>query len=171
MLKIVGEPRWVLAPNKFHHLFAKPWIDLGLEAWAAPGLPEKRPDLQFTGVVASGTHPFGAEVEVITLTCFSPTNEVVLFHKPSRSLIVTDLLFNFPPTVPRLTKAVMWCAGCYPGCRASLLERFGMKRKLARQELGAILEFDFERLIMAHGQVVEKDAREVLARAYAWLDL
>ncbi len=47
------------APNKLHHLHAGPWIDAGLEAWAAPGLPEKRPDLSFTGVLDGAEHPFG----------------------------------------------------------------------------------------------------------------
>lgn len=170
-LSALGEPRWVLSPNRLHHLFAGDWIKAGVEGWAAPGLPEKRPDLSFSGVVKSGTQPFGSDIEVITLTCFPLSNEVVLFHKPSKTLVVTDLLFNFPKSAPFLTRAAMFCSGCYPGCKVSLLERVGMKRAIAREEIGAILEFDFERIIMAHGDVVEKDARQVFARAYRWLGL
>ncbi len=170
-LKALGEPRWVLAPNKLHHLFVGPWVDAGLEGWAAPGLPEKRPDVPFTGVVESGTYPFGPDIEVVTLTCFSATNEVVLFHKPSRTLLVTDLVFNFPRTAPWLTRAAMWCAGCYPGCKTSLLERVGMKRAIAREEIKTIQGFGFARIVMAHGNVVETDAGGAFARAYRWLGI
>jgi len=170
-LKELGEPRWVLAPNKFHHLFVKPMVDAGLEGWAAPGLPEKRRDVSFNGVVESGTHPFGPDVEVVTLSCFSLSNEVVLFHKLSRTLLVTDLVFNFPPTAPWLTRAAMRCMCGYPGCQTSLLERVGMNRAIAREEIASILDFEFERIVMAHGDVIERDARETFAHAYRWLGL
>jgi len=170
-LKELGEPRWVLAPNKLHHLFVGPWIDAGLEGWAAHGLPKKRPDVHFTGVVETGTHPFGPDVEVLALRCFSFANEVVLFHKPSKTLVVTDLVFNFPKTAPWLTRAVLWCACGYPGCQASLLERVGMKRDVAREEMKTLLGFGFERIVMSHGDVVETDALEAFANAYRWLGI
>ena len=170
-LSELGKPRFVLAPNKLHHLYVGPWIDAGVEGWAAPGLAQKRPDLSFTGVPETGTHPFGPDVEVLTLSCFSFTNEVVLFHKPSRTLVVTDLVFNFPSTSPWLTRAVMWCGCCYPGCEASLVERVGMQREVARREISAILDFDFERVVMSHGDVVEHDAKVKFANAYRWLNL
>jgi len=167
----LGDPRWVLAPNKLHHLFVGPWSEAGLDTWACRGLPEKRPDVRFTGVVETGTHPFGPDVEVVALSCFSFSNEVVLFHKPSKTLLVTDLLFNLSPAAPWPTRAAMWCACAYPGCSSSLLERVGMNRALARQELGAILEFDFERIILSHGDVVQSEARQAFAHAYRWLGL
>ncbi len=171
VLNSLGAPRWVLAPNKLHHLYAGPWIEAGLEGWAAPGLPHKRPDLSFAGVVQTGTHPFGPDVEVLALSCFSLSNEVVLFHKPSRTLVVSDLVFNFSPTAPWLTRAAMWCSCAYPGCRASLLERVGMKRAVAREELRTVLGFGFERIVMAHGEVITSDARQIFAHAYRWLGL
>ncbi len=170
-LAALGEPRWVLAPNKLHHLFVGPWIAAGLEGWAAPGLPEKRPDVPFTGVVQTGTHPFGDTVEVVTLSCFSVTNEVVLYHKPSRTLLVTDLMFNIAPNAPWLTRAAMRCAGSYPGCQASLLERVWMDRPTARAELRSILDFPFERIVMAHGDVIDTDAQRAMRHAYRWLGL
>ena len=43
----LGDARWVVAPNLFHHLHAGPWIERGAEGWCAPGLAEKRSDLDF----------------------------------------------------------------------------------------------------------------------------
>lgn len=166
----VGEPaRWILAPNLLHHLHAGPWIAAGAEGWAAPGLPEKRTDLAFTGVIDSDAHPFGDEIAVLPTRSFPFANEVAVLHRPSRTLILTDLAFNFPATAPFATRAAMACLCGYPGCRSTLLERFGMKRALARDELRTLLSWDFDRLILAHGDVVEQGGREALAGAYRWL--
>ncbi|MEM1023738.1 MAG: hypothetical protein AAGD10_08740 [Myxococcota bacterium] len=168
----LGEPRWVIAPNKLHHLFVAPWVEAGLEGWAAPGLPEKRADVDFHGVFdADGKSPFGPDVDVLPMRCMPAVNEVVLFHRPSRTLILSDLLFNFPPTAPWATRAFMRLFGAHPGCRASHLERLTMKRDIARAELGRILEWDFERVILAHGDILESGGPHALRAAYHWLDL
>lgn len=167
----LGTPRWVLAPNLFHHLYIGPWVEAGLDGWGAPGLPDKRSDVRFEGVVSGGTSPFGNEVEAYTLRSFSLTNEVVLLHKPSRTLLVSDLVFNISPTAPWLTRAAMRCAGGYPGCAVTIVERFGMRRDLAREDLATIASWDFDRVVMAHGDVIETGGKQALLRAFRWLSL
>lgn len=161
------EPRWVLAPNLFHHLYAGEWP---CEKWGAPGLPEKRRDVEFAGVVDE-SHPFGDEIWVHRLRSFKPSNEVVLLHRPSRTLIVSDLCFNLGPDAPALTKTVMWLAMGYPGPRTTVLERGLMKRDLARIDLATILEQDFDRVVMAHGHVIESGGKDALRAAFHWLGI
>jgi hypothetical protein len=165
----LGQPRWLLAPNLFHHLHAGPWLARGVEGWCAPGLPEKRPDLDFAGVVTAECSPFGDEVLLLPLTCFAMTNEVVLLHRPSRTLVVTDLVFNFAQDAPWFTRFSMTLLGGYPGCSTTLLERVGMNRQRARQDLARLLELDFDRLILSHGQVLERGGHEALCTAFNWL--
>lgn len=171
VLEHVGDPRWVLAPNLFHHLYIGPWVDAGLQGWGAPGLPDKRSDVRFEGVVSTGTSPFGDDVETYVLRCFSLTNEVVLLHKPSRTLLVSDLVFNISPHAPWMTRAAMRCLGGYPGCAVTLLERVAMRRDLAREDLAKIASWDFDRVVMAHGDVIETGGKQALLRAFRWLSL
>jgi hypothetical protein len=42
-------------------------------------------------------------------------------------------------------------------------------RKIARREVDRILEWDFDRVALAHGAQVERDGHEILRDAYAWL--
>jgi len=165
----LGPIRQVVAPNLLHHLHAGPWVEASEAAHAAPGLPEKRPDLSFDGVLDTMGEPFGDSVLVVPLRSFAMTNEVVLLHKPSRTLVVTDLVFHIQPDAPWLTKAAMWALWGYPGCCVTVLERFGMRRDLARKELTTLLGLDFDRIVMAHGAVIETDAKAALERAFAWL--
>jgi hypothetical protein len=168
-LATIGAPRWVVAPNRLHHLYVGPWAAAGIEAWAAPGLVEKRPDVRFAGELAGGAQPFGPDVAVFPLRCFPFTNEMVLLHRPSRTLVVTDLVFHFTPLAPLATRAVMACACGYPGCRTTLLERFGFHRAIARREVSELLAQDFDRLIMAHGEVIETGGKLALYNALSWL--
>ncbi len=167
----LGTLRWVLAPNLFHHLYLRPWAETGAELWGAAGLPKKRPDIEFRGVVEEASHPFGDEVQLLALSCFPFTNEVVVFHQPSGTLIVADLVFNIPATAPWGTRATMRALGGYPGCRTTLVERFGMKREPARREVSEITSLDFDRLVMAHGDVIETGGRAALRNAFGWLGL
>lgn len=168
-VEALGEIRWVIAPNKLHHLYVGRWIQAGHAAWAAPGLPEKRPDLQFAGVLSADEPDFGPDVLAIPITCFPMANEVAFLHRPSRTLVLTDLVFHFTREAPWLTRAGMTLLLGYPGCKQTLLERVGFDRPVARGEMKALLELDFDRLIMAHGQVIETGGKEALRGAVGWL--
>jgi glyoxylase-like metal-dependent hydrolase (beta-lactamase superfamily II) len=40
----------------------------------------------------------------------------------------------------------------------------------ARASLERILEWDFDRVIIGHGDIVETDGREKLEQAFAWME-
>ena len=165
----LGAARWVLAPNLLHHLYLRTWADRGIDAFGPAGLPEKRPDVRFAGILDDDDHPFGPDIEILPLTCFPLTREIVVFHRPSRTLVVTDLVFHFGRHAPWMTRCAMRCLRGYPGCRTTLLERFGMRRDAARAELAQVAAWDFDRLVMAHGDVIESGGRSALLGAFAWL--
>jgi len=167
----LGQVRWVLSPNLFHHLYVGPWIEAGIEAWAAPGLDAKRPDLSFAGVVEPDTRPFGDDIALQVLTCLPITNEVVVLHRPSGTLVVTDLLFNIPRSAPWSTRFAMRCLGGYPGCKTTLLERMKIRKDAAREQLGTIASWSFDRLIMAHGEPIETGGKDAFVAAFDWLGL
>jgi hypothetical protein len=168
-LEPLGPVRHVLAPNLLHHLHVGPWLDRGATSWCPAGLPDKRPDLAFDHVLTEPGEPFGPEVLALPLRSFAMTNEVVLLHRPSRTLVTTDLLFHFGADAPWLTRAAMWALGGYPGPATTLVERVGMRRAVAREELASLLDLDFDRLVMAHGEIIETGGKDALARAFRWL--
>lgn len=52
----------------------------------------------------------------------------------------------------------------------SLPERMAIRDRAAvRGNVEAILQWDFQRVIMAHGHIVERDGAQALRQAYAWL--
>ena len=57
----------------------------------------------------------------------------------------------------------------YPGPRTTVLERWFMKRELAREDLKTILDQNFDRVIMAHGDPIETGGKDALRSAFDWL--
>lgn len=169
-LAALGPLRWAVAPCSFHHLFVGPWLERGAKGYCARPVASKRDELPWEGVLEGSDSPWEADgIGMLATTCFPLNDEVVFLHLPSRTLILTDLLFHFGPETPLGTRAAMCALGVPPGPRVSPLEWALMKRRIARREISEILDWDFDRIVLAHGAIVETGGKEALRRAYAWL--
>jgi hypothetical protein len=172
-LDALGEVRELLAPNRFHHLYLfgaeRRWP--GARLWGAPGLPDKRPDLIFDELLGDVTPPALADtIETRLFAGLPMASEVVCFHPRSRTLIVTDLVFNIHHTRSRLSKLYLRASGAWQRCaQTPLIRALVRDRSAARRSLERIFEWDFDRLIMAHGEIIEQGAKPVLAEAVARL--
>lgn len=172
-VKELGSVAYLVAPNRLHHLFVGKWHALFPEAelYAAPGLQEKRPDLNVAGVLSNTPESGWADaMDQVSVEGFPFANEVVFFHRPTRTLIATDLAFNVGPSSPLLTRLFFHLSRTYGRLSPTLIERLGIRDRPAyRKALEAILEWPFERVVVAHGEVSEKGGREELVQGYSWL--
>ena len=168
-----GAPRFAVAPNRFHHLFAGEYAAAypELELWLAPGLESKRKDLAPAGVLGDEAAPgWAGEIDQVFFRGLPFANEVAFFHRASRTLLLADLAFNFGADSPALTRLAFRLLGSHGRFGPTLLERFLTRdRAAARASLERILAWDFERVIVAHGRVLESGGPEALRRGYAWL--
>lgn len=172
-VEALGSVAYLVAPNRLHHLFVGEWQRACPEAstWVAPGLDTKRPDLAIAGVLRDEAEPAWRDVlDQIVVGGFPFANEVVFFHRPSATLIASDLAFNVGSSSPSLTRLVFRLGGGYGRLAPTLLERLLVRDRAAfRRSLERILEWPFERVVVAHGEVCEKGGREELVRGYAWV--
>ena len=172
-LDSLGRVRYVVAPNRVHHLYAGEVAKVYPEArlWVAPGLERKRPDLAFVAVL--GDEPPEEWREEVQQTFFRGRpyeNEVVFFHRASRTLILCDLAFNFGPRSAAPTRLLMRFLRSYGRFGPSKLDPWLIRdRDAARRSLERILAWDFDRVVVAHGEILERGGREALRAGYAWL--
>lgn len=171
-VKALGPVAYLVAPNRFHHLSVHQWLEACPEAsvYVAPGLDKKRPDLKIAGVLTDEPEPgWAGTVDQVLVSGFPLANEVVFFHRPSATLIVTDLAFNVGSSSPPLTRLAFRLGGAYGRLSPTLLERlFVRDRSAFCRSLERILDWPFERVVVAHGQVSETGGREELAGGYSW---
>jgi hypothetical protein len=172
-LDALGPVRFVLGPSRVHHFYLGAYAAAYPEAQllAAPGLPEKRRDLRFHRVLDAGFEPPWQDELALRFFAGAPQmNEVVCLHRPSRSLLVCDLVFNVrsgPENRARLFHRLVGATDRFGPHR--LVRAFIRDRAAARASLEAILAWDFDRVVVTHGQVLETGGREAMRRAFAWL--
>jgi hypothetical protein len=175
-----GPIRHLVAPNSLHWTFVADWRERCPEAvvWAAPGLP-LRPAVRRSGLVVDrelGDAPppawAGAMAQVV-LPAAVGFREVAFFHRPSRTLLLTDFVANLEPSrLPPATRAVASLAGVVcPHGRTGLHLRLATRphRDAVRAAAERLLALRPERVLFAHGRWFEYDATARLRQALAWL--
>ena len=169
----LGTVRHAVAPNRFHHLYAGDVARAYPEArlWVAAGVERKRPDLEIAGVLTDDAPgEWKREVDQLYFRGRPFENEVVFLHRASRTLVLCDLAFNFGPTAPIVTRVVLTLVGGYGGFRTTRLDPLLIRdRGAARRSLEQILAWDFDRVVVAHGNVLERGGRDLLRAGYSWL--
>jgi hypothetical protein len=172
-VEALGTVRFLVAPNKYHHLYIGQWMNAWPEAraYAAPGLPEKRKDLSFHAVLSDqAPTEWAGQVEVLPWQGAPALGEVVFFHRASRTLVLTDTAYNMGPEAPPVTRFTFRLLGGYGRLSTSLIDRFlNRDRAAARRTVDTILQWDIQRVILAHGHIVERDGAQAFREAYAWL--
>ena len=181
-LDALGEVRAVVAPSRAHHLFVgdyiKTWPTANL--YGPPGLVGDiedfrarigaRRDLKLDAVL--GDQPQSEWADEIDQHLFKGAtglNEVVFFHRPSRTTIFTDLVFNVPADFidARIFYTIVGGRGHFGPHR---LIRLAIRdHKAARESVAKILEWDFDRVIVTHGDVLESGGKAKFAEAFSYL--
>jgi len=169
----LGPPRYAVAPNRFHHLFVGDYRQAfpDVRLYAAPGLPEKRRDLTFDAVLTGGAPAeWAAELDQEYFQGFPLMGEVAFCHRASRTLLTCDLAFNIGPAAPFATRLAFRLVGAYGRFGPSVIEKLLIRdRAAARGSLERILAWDFDRVVVTHGDVLEHGGRAALQAGYRWL--
>lgn len=173
-LAAIGEVEHIVSPNFEHVKYAPQWIEAypNAIAYACPGLQEVAPEIPYTASIlssGSSTPPdtWPSEIEACWLdyetnpfTSKPFFNEVVFFHRPTLTLLVTDAFWNYPQeNVPAGT--VFWKKGM-DKVYLPFYRKLMVKGREAAFEaaMNKISSWPFERLLPCHGTVIECGARD-----------
>ena len=165
-IRTLGQPAWLLDVTRFHDSRA------GEGRAAFPDVeylvPETFPNQTQLRATTLGEAPpeWAGEVELRKIDGMPRVQEFAVFHRASRTLIVGDLLFNFPEDANWWTKlAARWLLRLDRLVGMSLVFRSMIQDKSAfRRSLDDIFAWDFDRVIVGHGEVVETAGKELLRR-------
>jgi len=165
-IRALGRPAWLVEAMRFHDTFSRQGRDI------FPDLPFLAPE-GFSDIVHFPTRPllpppaiWGDELFILPILGNDAYGEHVCFHAPSRTLIVADLAFNFSPSEPLWTGLLLRAAvGSEHQPGMSRPFRAAIKNEAAfRRSMEQMFAWDFERVIVGHGDVIETQGRQKLAR-------
>lgn len=172
----LGVPRYIVSPNKLHYLFWKRWQCAYKDAlsFAPPGLAQKRPDLVFQGQL--GEHPDAAwkrDVDQLIFRGSRLIEEVVFFHRASRTAVFGDLIENFDPrALTWFHRGVARIGGVlapHGGTPTDFRLSFRGRHDEARRCLQRLREWNPSAVVMCHGLAVRENAGPFIDAAFAWL--
>jgi hypothetical protein len=171
-LRELGPVEHIVAPNLMHHMYLPRAIERhpDAEVWGVPGLPAKRRDVSFDGTLGKDTPPWSNEFEPLLLRGNEALSEVVFRHGASKSLVVTDLLFNIHEVRNAWSRWLFKMVGAFGRPAQSKMWRWTTKDAEAmRDSIETMLRWDFDRVVMAHGRILESDGRRALGEALWWM--
>ncbi|MFK7988357.1 MAG: DUF4336 domain-containing protein [Sandaracinaceae bacterium] len=169
----IGPVTHIVVPNLFHHVYAGPWIAAYPEAitHAPRGMRKKRPDLRVDEELGAQAHADweGALVPHSIEGCM--LGETVFVHPASRTVVSVDLLENFTTSAHWPTRQYLKVAGIHgrPGW-SRLLRPLYRDRRAARRSVDALLEHEFDKVIVAHGDIVRGAGPDAVRQTFeGWL--
>ncbi len=171
----LGPVAHVVAPNKLHHLYLpeakRAWPAAKL--YAAPGLAARRPAIAFDAELGDVPDPAWAhDVDQAIFHGSFAMEEVVFFHRTSRTAIFADLIQRFDPATLRGWRRLVMTLDGMVGPQGSTPREWRAsfwRRAAARRAKRAVLDWNPVRAVIAHGDWIRDDARAVIERALAWM--
>jgi hypothetical protein len=166
-IRELGEPGWLLDGILRHDTYAK-------EGRAAfPDIPYLAPQ-GFSEIVGFPTSPiipppaeWDGELLALEIEGAPDARDTALLHVPTKTLILTELVFNFSGDEPLWTELLLKVAVTgdhHPGVPRPV--RSGVKDERAfNDSLETILSWDFDRIIMGHGDVIVAGGKPKLRAA------
>ena len=174
-LVALGPVAHIVVPGNFHHLHAASAQAAFPDAqtWICPGIEKKRPDLRYDGILGD-LAPAGwlGEIDQVLVQGTRFMREVAMYHRASRTLILVDLIENFTDATPNTGGALkLWFKYvlCMWGNPKPAPEyRMGWNDRIsAAKSLRRILAWDFQQIVLSHGDLIDHDAHEVAAEAWS----
>lgn len=160
----LGSVQQVIVANRFHMSFVTKAVDLFPAATLY--VPPTSPGL--TGIVPNATvSRLGCNTEMFVLRMRTGFEELVLYHDKSETLVVSDLFFNLTGATG-LQKFLLRLNGIADRPGQSRLHKLLLMREKEqiRKFYRWALAKPFTQICMAHGQVVDKEAREVFYQLF-----
>lgn len=167
-LQQAGDVTDLVASNLFHtagmHAAAAAFPQARL--WGPVGVQKKHPELRWHGTLGVDPWPYESELALVTLEGMDRMREAVFVHHASRSLFVTDLLFNMVDARGVGAWIILKLFDTHQRLGVSkFILRLTRDRAALRASLARVVALDFDRLVPSHGDIVETDGKARLLAA------
>jgi hypothetical protein len=174
-VEAIGPVAYIVSPNKLHHLALSAWNRRWPNArlFAPPGLARKTTEFPFSAELGDVADPHWCnDIDQVVFRGSLAMEEVVFFHRASRTAIFGDLIQRFSATEAVGWKGALMRLNDLVGPNGSTPREWRLSflsRDAARAARQTVLDWNPDRLIVAHGECVSHAAREIIAKALRWI--
>lgn len=173
-ISALGNVSQIVAPGSYHHMYvaqAQRWYP-DADTSICSGIEHKRPGLQFDWIL--GSRAPAAWCDTLDQALIRGSRfmwEVAMLHKPSKTLLLVDAIEHFTDK----TADVSWQLKAWwkfvfrmwNKPRPAPEYQLGWSDKsAARASLATILEWDFDKIVLSHGDNITEDAKSQARQAW-----
>lgn len=167
----LGKVSYIIAPNKWHHLYLESARETfpKAEYFGTQGLMDKKVGFQLDGVISNEQNlPWNPQLLHAKIEGVPIYDEVVFFHPESHTLILTDLAIHICHSHCWKTKLWLRILGSYGKFGWSSIEKkiFIKDKQAFKHSIDSILKWDFDRIVLSHGALIEKNGKVLLKQAF-----
>ena len=165
----IGEVGIIITPNNFHGLYAADWCEEFPQAQYYSAHKKDTGEARDLSLLLNeNKQEMESAIEVMKIDGIPKLNEFVFYHKESATLVLTDLAFNFNEKISLWSKVFFKLNDCY--------NKFGPSRLMKSlvdspddlyHSIERMQDFEFDRIIVSHGDLVEVNAREKFDSAFS----
>lgn len=167
----LGDIRYLLSPNLMHDLFFDEWRDAYPQARviAPPQASKLAADITLAdGEDAALDGAWRHSLVFVAIAGMPRLHEYALLHLPSNTLVLTDLVFHIQPPIDSWSKFMFTLYGAYGKFGPTRLMRALIEDKPRfASSLQELNKYDFDRVIMSHGHIIERDGKTLFNGAFA----
>ncbi len=170
----------IVAPNRIHYWWVRDWAAAypNSRILAAPGVKDRAGDRLPGGAFeldGASVDSWGETISYLPVTSRYMT-EAVLFHHPSRTLVLTDLIENFEPEriASSLKRGLLRLGGVmhpHGSMPRDTRMTFRGRGEHLRQAVRRMMDWNPERILLTHGKGYESNCRQELARAFRFVNV
>ena len=159
-LNQLGQVSTIMTPNAFHGKFTQEWCSAYSNAQYFPAKKTSKYTTRFTRLLSDlASDAFAPDIEMHHVQGVPLAKESIFLHRPSRTLVLTDMAFHIGTDIDWRTRVFCKLNGAYNRFGPSRMMRsFIRNREQFRSSLLTILEWDFDRMIMSHGNIIQSNA-------------
>jgi glyoxylase-like metal-dependent hydrolase (beta-lactamase superfamily II) len=172
-IQALGQVRHIVMPDLYHHMYVSDAIQRwsAAKVFAPAAMRQKRPELRIDSDLSETADPSWCGELVPVHIDGSALDETVFLHRPSRTLVCADLVENFDSSPHFATRLYLKAAGLEDRVAFSrLLRPVYRDRRAAWRSLQRLQALDFDRVVLAHGRVLEHGGPAAVREAYRWLE-
>jgi hypothetical protein len=166
----LGEVRYLVSPNPVHHIYlprAKRAFPKALVA-GPPRSALKQEDLDFDVILTEETKfPWAAGVDTFRIQARAPLDEeYAFFHRESKTLVVTDFVFNIQNPGNWMNQMFLKLNGADRRLGMTRLGKLMFKPASVHANVDKMLALKPENLVMCHGEPVIGGAVSRLKKSF-----
>ncbi len=168
----LGDVRWIVAPNDFHHMFVGPALERfpQARAYGAPRALKQQSHVDWAGALDERIDDLPESAVPFFIDGMTRVNETVFWLPDAKTLVCSDLVLNVrnpEPWPARMVLNFLLDHRDRPSQGKEYRWLFVPDKRAFRETMVDLLERPFDTLVMAHGEV-SHDGNSALRTAVQW---